>query len=260
MSMKSITGFLSKNSPTILTIMGAVGLVTTVAMAIKATPKAEDILYDAELEKGDGEERIPLTKTEVIKETWKVYLPTALMGTASIACIFGAQYCGKRQREVLASSYILAQTTLQEYQRRVVERIGENKEKEIQSEVRTAIAHYQAPVANFTVESKEAYDTGHGKSLFYDIPSDTYFRSELNFLKKTMNDLNSKMIGGSEPYLDYNDIRSAWGLPWYKLGSEMIVTPERQLELHFDPELMENGDVRINVDYELYPKSEMLRR
>ena len=260
MNLKSITGFLSKNSPTILTIMSAVGLVSTVVMAVKATPNAQDALYDAEEEKGKATDCYDLTVSETVKVAGPYYIPAALMGGMTLACIFGAHYCSKKQREVLASSYILAQTTLQEYQRKVVVRIGVNKERDMRNEVRQAVADKQAPPANYISDSKEAILTGHGNSLFYDIPSDTYFRSDIQFLRAQQNELNSRMISGYEPYLDYNDIRSAWGLPWFKLGSEMIVTPERQLSLHFDPEMMENGEVRINLDYELYPKSEVLNR
>lgn len=42
---------LYRSSPTILTVVASVGVVTTTIMAVRATPKAIKILKEAELEK-----------------------------------------------------------------------------------------------------------------------------------------------------------------------------------------------------------------
>ena len=44
---------LYRSSPTILTVVASVGVVTTTIMAVRATPKAIKILKEAELEKGE---------------------------------------------------------------------------------------------------------------------------------------------------------------------------------------------------------------
>ena len=45
--------FVKRNSSTILTALGGAGLVATTVMAVKATPKAMELIKQAEEEKGD---------------------------------------------------------------------------------------------------------------------------------------------------------------------------------------------------------------
>ena len=251
MNLKQIAAntkiFLSNNSPTILTGMGIVGFISTVVMASQATIKAQDIIYDNYAQEMDWQTKMRMT--------WKCYIPTALMGTTSIACVVGSHICSNRQKEVLQSAYLLSQTTLQEYQKRVVERIGARKEKEVYDETVRAIADRNEPLVMYSDGGTvgEVIDTGHGSSLFYDVPGDRYFKSDINFLKAQVNSLNHDVR--TEMYFDWNEIYYRWGLPYTKYGSEMIFDVDRPLELRLVPELMDGGQVRILVDYDLYPKS-----
>lgn len=240
--------FLSNNSPTILTGMSIVGFISTVVMASQATLKAQDILDEKRAWDADPRDKIYLT--------WKCYIPTALMGVTSIACIVGSHACSTRQKEVLQSAYLLSQTTLQEYQKRVVERIGVNKERAIRDEVIREIAEREAPKQLYSSADlpDKVYDTGHGNSLFYDVPGERYFRSDINYIKAQVNQLNEEVLGG-EMYYDWNDIYSRWDLPLKQFGSEMIFDVNRLLKVSLVPEMMDNGQVRILLDYELYPKS-----
>lgn len=61
---------LYRSSPTILTVVASVGVVTTTIMAVRATPKAIKILKEAELEKGED-----LSKLEIIRAAGPIYIP-----------------------------------------------------------------------------------------------------------------------------------------------------------------------------------------
>ena len=108
--------FIKRNSATILTCAGGVGLVATTGLAIKATPKAMTLLEEAKKEKGED-----LTKLEVVKTVGVTYLPTILTGTATLACIFGANILNKRQQAALMSAYMLVDTKFKEYKDKVKE-------------------------------------------------------------------------------------------------------------------------------------------
>ena len=56
---------ISKHSPEILTAIGIVGMITTSVMAVKATPKAIELLHEKESEVGK------LTPIETVKTAWK---------------------------------------------------------------------------------------------------------------------------------------------------------------------------------------------
>ena len=242
MNLKQIKALVSKNSPLILACMGVFGTVSTVYTAHQDTIKAEDIKKRTR----------PRNWKDELRDTWKCYIPTAISATGTIGCIVGSHYCSSKQREALASAYVISQTTLQKYQEKVIERIGKNKARDLREEVDREIAEVKAPATTFVSQLTDAIDTGHGKTLFYDIPGELYFYSDMNYMDKQVNDLNREVR--SEMYFDWNELRYRWGLPFKKYGSELIFDVDRPLEVRYEPELMDNGQVRILVNYDLYPK------
>ena len=240
--------FLSNNSPLILTCMSVVGTVSTAVMASQATLKAQDILYD------NGAEDLPWQdKTRLV---WKCYIPCGLMGVSTIGCMIGSHICSENQKAALQSAYLLSQTTLQEYQKKVVERIGKNKERELYDETLKEVANRQGQSSLVYSDggmAGEVIDTGHGSTFFYDVPGQIYFKSDINYIRSKVNDLNNEVR--TEMYFDWNEIYYRWGLPMRKYGTEMIFDVDHPLELKLDPEMMENGQVRILLDYDLFPKS-----
>ena len=110
---------LCDNSSTILTCVGAVGVAATATMAVKATPKAIALLEEAREEKGEE-----LTKLEVIDVTAPVYIPAAIAGFSTIACIFGANILNKRSQAALMSAYALLDNSYKEYMRKSEELYG----------------------------------------------------------------------------------------------------------------------------------------
>lgn len=244
--------FLRNNSPIILTIMSIGGIVMTVITAHNDTLKAEEILYNEKVDYNN--------KKEVFQATWHCYIPTAISGLSTAACIFGSHYCSNKQKQALSSAYLLSQTTLQEYQKKVIEKIGKNKEKAVREETIQAIAENQAPRANFLTDFKDAYITGHGNTLIYSVKDKEYFRSDINYLKSVMNDINSKLINGYDNMFDHNYIRISFGLPMEEDASYSGVSVDHLLDLQFSPELMDNGDVRVNMYYKTWPLTELRSR
>lgn len=99
---------LYRSSPTILTVVASIGVVTTTITAVRATPKAIKMLKEAESEKGEN-----LTKLEIIRAAGPTYIPSVLLGVSTIACIFGASLRG--------SSEVVAARIRDEIQKRVSE-------------------------------------------------------------------------------------------------------------------------------------------
>ena len=79
---------LSKHSPEILIGLGIAGMVTTTVLAVKATPKALRLI-DMKKEELEVDN---LTPVETVKATWKCYVPAAVSGAVSIACLVGSHY------------------------------------------------------------------------------------------------------------------------------------------------------------------------
>lgn len=110
-----IPKFLTRNSSTILTFVGAAGTIATAVLTGRATIKAVRI-YDGMM--------FP-SKKEVVKEVWKEYIPAVGVGIGTIACIFGANALNKRHQATLMSAYALLERTYREYRNKVSDILGE---------------------------------------------------------------------------------------------------------------------------------------
>ena len=165
--------FLGKNAPTILTAVGGVGVAATAVTAVRATPKAIDILAKARDEKG-----AELTRLEAVQIAAPVYVPSILIGAATIACIFGANILNKRQQGALMSAYALMDTSFKDYKNKVKDMYGEEADTNIKNEI-----------------AKDKYENNKvaandGLELFYDEFSGRFFRSTLAEVQRAEYDLN----------------------------------------------------------------------
>lgn len=109
-TLKSLQKTMRKHSPAILTGIGIAGMVATTVMAVRATPKALRMVDDKEIEDGKR-----LTTSEIIKTTWKCYIPAAVTGVCSAACIIGASSISARRNAALVTAYTISETALKEY-------------------------------------------------------------------------------------------------------------------------------------------------
>lgn len=125
----------------ILTCIGAIGVAATAVTAVRATPKAMELIEKAGYEKGSEEnptmdmEYTPLTPIEMVQVAWKPYIPSILIGTATIACLFGANQLNTRQQAAIASAYIFLDQSYKKYKDKVIEVLGLDTEKEIEKEI-----------------------------------------------------------------------------------------------------------------------------
>ena len=133
-----IQKWMKENGATALTFLGAGSMVATVALAIKATPKAHDKIVGAQINKAVGEELDPkqtdlpkLNLLETLKACWIDYIPTAMMGAASLACIFGANVLNKRQQAELAGAYAALEQLFQNYRKKADVICGEGMNRTI---------------------------------------------------------------------------------------------------------------------------------
>lgn len=200
--MKSLRVAMSKHSPEILTGIGIAGMIATTVMAVKATPKA--IMLVNERECHEHIEQLP--KKEVIKTCWKCYIPAAVTGVASITCLIGASSVNMKRNAALATAYTISETALREYKEKVVETIGEKKEQA----VRDAVAKERVE-KHHPAHSNEIIITGDGETVCFDLYTSRTFKSDIEKVKRAINELNSQML--DEGYVTLNDFYYALGLP-----------------------------------------------
>lgn len=229
---------LSKHSPEILTGIGLAGMVATTVLAVKATPKALELIRDAESVKADD-----LTKIEKVKTAWKPYIPAAVTGVASIACVIGASSINVRRNAALATAYTLSETALREYREKVVETIGEKKEQT----VRDKVAKEQ--IEKNPASKSDVIFTGRGKSLCFDPYSGRYFDSDIEIIRKAANNLNDRMLHSITGYASLNDFYDEIDLPRTDIGDDIGWNASNLIKLDISSHVSDDGRPAIVVGH-----------
>ena len=242
--LKTITDGVSKNSPMILVSLAAGGVIGTTVMAVKATPKAVQIIDEAK--KLADEHSISLAKRDYVKMCWKVYLPTAIMGAATIACMVGSHNIQTRRTAAVATLYSIAEASLDAYQEKVTETLGATKEQKIRDEIS------QDRLDSDPVHDNQIIITGKGDALCYDSLSGRYFKSDAEKIRQAVNELNRRMM--TEMTIELNDLYWAIGLEAVKLGSEVGWNiDDCMIEVEFSSGLTPDKEPCLVVNYPNLP-------
>lgn len=240
---KGVRTAMIKHSPEILTGIGIAGMITTTVMAVRATPKAIKLIE----EEKDRQNIERLKPIDIIKTTWKCYIPAAITGGLSIACLIGASSVNARRNAALATAYTLSESALKEYQEKVIETIGKKKEQS----VRDAIAKDR--IDKNPVSSREVIITEKGNTLCYDSISGRYFKSDIDKLKKVENELNRRMR--DEMYISLNEFYYEIGLNPISIGDDIGWNIDRgYIELNFSSQLTDDGNPCLVIDYQVAPR------
>lgn len=222
--------FLKRNSSTILTCVGAAGVIATAVTAVKATPKALLLLEDAKNEKGED-----LTKLEMVKVAGPAYIPSVVLGAATLACIFGANILNHRSQASLMSAYALIDSGYKDYRKKVDEIYGE----ESGAEVRAGIAKDK-----YDGESVKMED---GKRLYYDFYSQRYFEATPYDVKRAEYEVNRTLMMDDAVYLnewynllDLEPLEHGYDFGWNTCAN-MDAYWQTWVDFHHEKVIMDDG-------------------
>ena len=145
---------LRKHSPGILAVVGTVGVVASAVMACKATTKISEILDDTneQLDTIRGAANDPnltdrYSAEDAKKDTTIVYVqtgvkfvklygPAVAVGVASLACLLGSNHILRKRNVALAAAYTAVDKSFKAYRGRVVERFGEDMDRELRYNIK----------------------------------------------------------------------------------------------------------------------------
>lgn len=199
--------FVKRNASTILTCIGGAGVIATTVSAVKATPKALELIDQAEEVKGEE-----LTKVETVQVTWPVYIPTLVYGATTLACIFGANMLSQKGQASLMSAYALIDNSYKEYKKKVEELYGEDAD----GEIRGSIANDKYKAADIP--------EGDGKELFFDEFSGRFFRSTIEEVQRAEYEINRDIFMRS--WATINDFYDYLKIPFIDGGDEIGWSPD----------------------------------
>lgn len=228
---------IKKHSPEVLLVAGVVGVVTSAVMACKATTKVNDVLANAkeqtdkvhqvladenipaeQYSEEDGKKDLAIIYTQTGLNLVKLYGPSVVLGALSIASILASNNIMRKRNIALAAAYTAVDSSFKDYRKRVVERFGEQLDKELRydikaEEVETIVTDENG---NETVV-KEVINVAHDKSeyakCFDEYNPNWTKQADLNycFVKQVQNYLNDKLK--SEHFVFLNDAYAALGFP-----------------------------------------------
>lgn len=183
---------LNQNSSTILTGAGVIGTVGTAFFTGRASFKAAGVLDDAKNDIIEGSlddsrdrpvVRRMLSRVEVVKLTWKFYLPAVGTGIITITAIIFAHRIDAKRVVALTVASGISERALKEYREKVVEKLGERQDTKLRDDIAQDRVNASPP-------SKELVITGNGQVLCLDGLTGRYFMSTMEELKSAENKIN----------------------------------------------------------------------
>lgn len=232
----------SKHSPEILTGLGIAGMITTTVLAVRATPKAMQLIEEEKEELQVDE----LTVVETVKAAWKPYIPAVVLGTVSTACLIGASSVSAKRNAALATAYKLSETALSEYREKVIETLGEKKEKGIRDKVNEERIKKNPP------SKSEVIITSKGDTLCYDVMSGRFFTSDIEKIRRAINEINRVML--LEMYVSLNDLYDELDLDHTDVGDILgWHIDDKLIELEPSSHLTEDGRPCLAMGFTVPP-------
>ncbi len=239
--------YLKRNSSTILTCIGAVGVVATAISTGLATPKALQRVSKAEKEK-----RRKLSKVEKFIVAAPPYLPPAAIGASTIICIFGANALDKKHQAALTSAYALANSSFKEYRDKLIELHG----KEIDDEVRDALVRTNCQYHQIGIDIPDdklvwvESITGETIVAYEKEIMDAEYHFNRNFVLRGYASLNEFFEFLGLPRTEYGD-----SVGWTSADGYYWIDFEHRLE----KEAGENGEDIYEIGYIYHPDADYLR-
>lgn len=143
-----------KHSPEILIVAGVIGTVASAVMACKATTKLSTVLEEqkkdvdavhecseneeikADYSQEDAKKDLTIIYAQTGVKLVKLYAPAIALGALSLTSIVASNNILRKRNVALAAAYATVDKSFKEYRSRVVERFGEQVDKELKYDIK----------------------------------------------------------------------------------------------------------------------------
>lgn len=245
---RQVEKFALDNAPAILTGIGAIGTATTAYLTAKASFKSAKLLDDEQtrLDVALPYEKLHvMTKTEKVKVVWMEYIPAAASGALTIGAIVCANRVSAKRLAAMVAAYSLSERNLVEYKDKITEKLTPAKAKQVETDIA------QDRINNNPARDGQIIITGLGEVTCYDMPSDRYFKSDVEKIRRIQNDINNYVNHeGSAPLVDFYRAMNLKPTSW---SDEMGWTTDHPLEVTFDGAIDKHQQPCIAINYTVVP-------
>jgi len=242
MNYKPILRKCQKALPYILSGLSVVGVVATAVFSAKATAKALEQVNERD-------------------DTWKCYIPTALIAIATAACIIGNGVLNRKQQASLISAYTVMATSYKRYREKTKELYGDDADKKIMSQIvveKAKDAHIYNPGVFKSTTLDWGVDDQETQHLFYEAYGQTYFTSTINRVMQAQMAMMERLC--MLQFVSVNEFYELLGLDPIHGGDEVgwaicdgYAHPEFD---HYKTQVSMNDELEaLVIDYMWYPET-----
>lgn len=234
-----------KHSPEILMVAGVVGTVASTVLACKATLKVNEVLEEKkntidaihtclenetiEYTEEDSKKDLTILYAQTGIKLVKLYAPAVILGALSITSIVAGHRILKKRNLALAAAYAVVDKGFKDYRKRVVERFGEELDKELRynlkaKEIEEVVKDkdgnekVEKKVVNI-VDSENPLNGVSEYAKFFDEVSTNWSKDpeyNLMFLRRQQDWANEKLKATG--YLFLNEVYDMLGIPRTQAG------------------------------------------
>lgn len=221
---KVIAHGIRRNSNILLTASALIGLVGTAITLVDGTIKAVKICEEKQIKGGK----------EVIKATYKCYLPSLGFFVITVFSIAGNAASNAKKLAVGASLYSALQADSKEYKEKVKELFGQGKERKVADEAAKAKVDHISVID----PKEEIFNTGHGNKLFMLGLTGQKFRSSPEYIENMELRLNNAVSNDIDGMAEFSMVQDMACVPITELGGAAW----------FYSDMMEKGYSKIVLD------------
>lgn len=228
---------LKKHSPEILILAGVVGTVVSAVMACKATRKLDETLEDTKEKieeyheneenytEDEGKKTLSLIYGKAAIDIAKLYGPSVLLGGLSITAILTSNNILRKRNIALAAAYTAVDKGFKEYRGRVIERFGEELDRELKYNIKskeveeTVVSEDGTETVEKTVTQFTDLNSYSPYAKFYDDGCDGWSKdpeANLMFLRMQQDAATKRLK--ERGWLLLNDVYDMLGIPRTKDG------------------------------------------
>ena len=226
-----------KHSPEILAVAGVVGIVASGVMACKASTKLSGVIEETKeqldqvhdyVEKNgfsdkyteeDSKKDTAIIYTQTAVKLVKLYGPAVILGTLSITAMLTSNKILRKRNIALAAAYTTVDKAFKDYRGRVVERFGEELDRELKynlksKEIEETVTDENGEETSVkkTVKAMNPNDISE-YARFFDESCSSWNKSQFHnqmFLKQQQNYANDLLK--AQGYLFLNDVYKMLGM------------------------------------------------
>ena len=178
--VKGVPSFCRRNSNWLLSALAFLGITGLTWSTIRGTIKAVKLCEEKQVQGAK----------EVIKTTWKLYLPTIGFFILTTTAIAGNAHINAKRVATLTGLYAASQADIDAMRKKITKVVGPKKAKEVEAEAnKERLANTPAP------KEDDIAKTGHGSQLFRDWLTGQYFRASPEYVELVQRDMNDSIKG-----------------------------------------------------------------